>query len=70
MFHKIMVAYDESSEAFRALRASIELAKTLSAELSVVAVLEPIPGYCSFAVSAYRLELDRGKAGQVQRTPG
>jgi nucleotide-binding universal stress UspA family protein len=52
MFHKIMVAYDESSEAGRALRASIELAKTLSAELSVVTVLEPIPGYYSFAVSA------------------
>src|SRR5260370_15519279 len=52
MFHKIMVAYDESSEARRALRASIELAKTLSAELSVVTVLEPLPGYYSFAVSA------------------
>jgi nucleotide-binding universal stress UspA family protein len=52
MFHKIMVAYDDSSEAGRALRASIELAKTLSAELSVVTVLEPIPGYYSFAVSA------------------
>ena len=52
MFHKIMVAYDESSEADRALHASIELAKTLRAELSVVTVLEPIPGYYSFAVSA------------------
>src|SRR5260370_3254586 len=52
MFHKIMAAYDESSEAGRALRASIELAKTLSAELSVVTVLEPLPGYYSFAVSS------------------
>jgi nucleotide-binding universal stress UspA family protein len=52
MFHKIMVAYDESSEAGRALHASIELAKTLRAELSVVTVLEPIPGYYSFAVSS------------------
>ena len=52
MFHKIMVAYDESSEAGRALRASIELAKTLSAELSVVTVLEPLPSYYSFAVSS------------------
>src|SRR6266852_50098 len=52
MFQKIMVAYDESSEAGRALRASIELAKTLSAELCVVTVLEPTPGYYSFAVSA------------------
>jgi nucleotide-binding universal stress UspA family protein len=52
MFHKIMVAYDESSEAARALRASIDLAKALSAELSVVTVLEPLPGYYSFAISS------------------
>jgi nucleotide-binding universal stress UspA family protein len=52
MFHKIMVAYDESSEAGRALQASIELAKTLGAELTVVTVLEPLPGYYSFAVSS------------------
>ena len=51
MFHKIMVAYDESSEAGRALQASIELAKTLGAELTVVTVLEPLPGYYSFAAS-------------------
>ena len=52
MFHKIMVAFDESSEASRALRASIDLANALRAELNVVTVLEPIPGYFSFAVSA------------------
>ena len=52
MFHKIMVAYDESSEAGRALWASIQLARELSAELSVVTVLEPIPSDYSFAVSA------------------
>src|SRR5258707_6496628 len=52
MFHKIMVAYDESSEAARALRASMDLAKALRAELNVVTVLEPITGYYSFAVSA------------------
>ena len=51
MIHKIMVAYDESSETGRALRASIELAKALSAELSVVTVLEPLPRYYSFAAS-------------------
>ena len=51
MFHKIMVAYDESAEAGRALQASIELAKTLGAELTVVTVLEPLPGYYSFAAS-------------------
>jgi nucleotide-binding universal stress UspA family protein len=52
MFHKIMVAYDESSEAARALGESIYLAKALSAELSVVTVLEPLPGYYSFAINS------------------
>jgi nucleotide-binding universal stress UspA family protein len=51
MIHKIMVAYDESAEAGRALQVSIELAKTLGAELSVITVLEPLPGYHSFATS-------------------
>jgi nucleotide-binding universal stress UspA family protein len=51
MIHKIMVAYDESAEAGRALQVSIELAKTLGAELSVITVLEPLPGYYSFATS-------------------
>jgi nucleotide-binding universal stress UspA family protein len=52
MFHKIMVAYDDSPEAGRALRLSIELAKALRAELSLVTVLEPLPSYYSFAMSA------------------
>jgi nucleotide-binding universal stress UspA family protein len=52
MFHKIMVAYDDSPEAGRALRVSIELAKVLLAELSVVTVLEPLPIYYSFAIGA------------------
>ena len=52
MFHKIMVAFDDSPEAGRALRVSIELAKVLRAELSVVTVLEPLPIYYSFPISA------------------
>jgi nucleotide-binding universal stress UspA family protein len=52
MFQKIIVAYDESTEARRALRASIDLARALGSELNVVTVLEPMPGYYSFAVSA------------------
>ncbi|MDX6462072.1 MAG: hypothetical protein QOE55_5769 [Acidobacteriaceae bacterium] len=63
MFHKIMVAYDESSEAARALRDSIYLAKALSAELSVVTVLEPIPRLlllCGKRGTGF--QLDRGKA--------
>jgi nucleotide-binding universal stress UspA family protein len=47
-----MIAYDDSPEAGRALRVSIELAKALRAELCVVTVLEPLPSYYSFAISA------------------
>lgn len=52
MFNKIMVALDESAEADRAFRVALQLAKVLHSELSVVTVLEPFPGYYSFAVFA------------------
>lgn len=52
MFQKIMVAYDESREAGKALEVAIELARALGAELKVVTVLEPLPACFSFAVSA------------------
>jgi nucleotide-binding universal stress UspA family protein len=52
MFHKIMVAYDESPEASKALDAAIELTKTLPAELSIVTVIEPPPTYLSWVLSA------------------
>jgi nucleotide-binding universal stress UspA family protein len=70
MFHKIMVAYDDSPEAGRALRVSIELAKVLRAELSVVTVLEPLPIYYSFALIAvpafHWTEEKRTKYGALQ----
>ena len=52
MFHKIMVAYDDSPEASRALQVAIDLAAAVGADLGVVTVLEPLPSYYSFAVSA------------------
>jgi nucleotide-binding universal stress UspA family protein len=52
MFHKIMVAYDESPEANAALESALELTKALQAELSIVTVIEPLPAYFSWAVSA------------------
>jgi nucleotide-binding universal stress UspA family protein len=45
MFHKIMVVYDDSLEADRALDVAINLTKALQAELSIVTVLEPLPNY-------------------------
>ena len=51
MFHKIMVSYDDSSEADRALDAAIKLTKALQAELRIVTVLEPLPNYFSWDVS-------------------
>jgi len=51
MFHKIMVSYDDSSEADRALDVAIKLTKALQAELRIVTVLEPLPIYFSWDVS-------------------
>jgi nucleotide-binding universal stress UspA family protein len=51
MFHKIMVSYDDSSEADRALDAAIKLTKALQAELRIVTVLEPLPTDFSWDVS-------------------
>jgi nucleotide-binding universal stress UspA family protein len=57
MFHKIMVAYDDSPEAGRAFNVAIELARGVGADLGVATVLEPLPSYFSFALSA-NLALD------------
>jgi nucleotide-binding universal stress UspA family protein len=68
MFHRIMVAYDDSPEAVRALRASIALAKVLGAELSVVTVLEPLPVYYSFVgvPAGHWIEEKRAKYSALQ----
>jgi nucleotide-binding universal stress UspA family protein len=52
MFHRTMVAYNESPEANKALDAGINLAKALQSELSIVTVVEPLPSYFSWAVSS------------------
>jgi len=51
MFHKIVVVYDDSPEADRALDVAIELTRALQAELRIVTVLEPLPNYFSWDVS-------------------
>jgi len=45
----MIVAYDESPEARRALTHAIELAKLMGAELRLVTVSEPLPAYVSYA---------------------
>jgi nucleotide-binding universal stress UspA family protein len=52
MIHKIMVAYNDSAEADRALDVAIDLAKALHAELRIVTVIDPLPNSLSWAVSA------------------
>ena len=52
MFTRIAVAYDESTEAKRALCAAIQLAKTLAAELLTITVIEELPAYTSYAAGA------------------
>ena len=45
MYKRMIVAYDESPEAKRALTHAIELAKVMGAELRLVTVSEPLPAY-------------------------
>jgi nucleotide-binding universal stress UspA family protein len=49
MFRKIAVAYDESPEAERALRAAVEFAKALATELLTITVVEALPSYTAYA---------------------
>jgi nucleotide-binding universal stress UspA family protein len=49
MFKKIVVAYNESKEAGRALHTAIQLAKSLNAELHAVTVMAGLPAYAAFA---------------------
>jgi len=49
MFKKIVVAYNDSHESERALRAAIQLAKSLNAELHAVTVMTGLPAYTAFA---------------------
>ncbi|WP_158944955.1 universal stress protein [Granulicella sp. S190] len=52
MFQKIVVAYNESPEAKRALVSSVELAKRLSAQLNIVTVMADLPAYTAYAAVA------------------
>ena len=53
MYKRMMVAYDESPEAKRALTRAIELAKLMGAELRMVTVSEPLPAYVAYADVAF-----------------
>jgi nucleotide-binding universal stress UspA family protein len=53
VYKKMMVAYDESPEAKRALTHAIELAKMLGSELRLVTVSEPLPAYVAFADAGF-----------------
>ena len=48
MFHKIVLAYNESPEAQRALASAIQLAKSLKAELHTVTVMADLPAYTAY----------------------
>jgi nucleotide-binding universal stress UspA family protein len=52
MFEKILLAYDESREAEHALESAISLAKTLRSKLTIVTVVEALPGYTAMAAIA------------------
>lgn len=49
MFNRILIAFDESKEACKALDTGIQLAAELHAKATLVTVLEPLPGYVNMA---------------------
>jgi nucleotide-binding universal stress UspA family protein len=49
MFQKIVVAYNESPEAERALTSAIRLTKILNGELQAITVMADLPAYTAFA---------------------
>jgi len=53
VYKRVMVAYDESPEAKRALTHAIEMAKLMGAELRLVTVSEPLPAYVAYADVAF-----------------
>jgi nucleotide-binding universal stress UspA family protein len=55
LFNKIVVAYDESPEAGKALLVGIKLASVLGSQLSAITVIEPYPTYYSFAIAEFAL---------------
>ncbi len=81
MIERILVAYDESAEAERALQMAIDLSRALGADLKVVTVVEPLPSYFSYAPSAKyaenwkseqqtRCSVLQGHARETLRTSG
>ena len=69
MFKKIVVAYNDSHESERALRAAIKLAKSLNAELHAVTVMTHLPAYTAFAAVdsslPHVLEEDQARSHEV-----
>jgi nucleotide-binding universal stress UspA family protein len=49
MFQKVVVAYNESPEAERALISAIKLAKVMNGELETITVMADLPAYTAFA---------------------
>ena len=48
MYKRIMIAFDESTEAKRALSIGVELARDLKTDLRLLTVSEPLPVYAAF----------------------
>lgn len=51
MFDRILIAYDGSDEAKKALEAGIQLSAALHSTMTLVSVLEPLPGYVNLAAT-------------------
>jgi|GEM_PF-454244 len=67
MFTRLLVAYDESPEAEKALEAAIDLAKVSGASLHSVTVAEDLPPYIMYGTLETTIDSDMATALTFQR---
>lgn len=67
MYERILIAYDGSREAERALDEGVRLAKALGSHVTLATIAEPLPGYYDLAVVVAPEALDQFRQDQFER---
>ncbi|WP_158792060.1 universal stress protein [Granulicella sp. L60] len=67
VYEKILIAYDGSTEAERALDEGVRLAQALGSHVTLATIAEPMPGYYGLAVVVAPEAPDQFRQDQLQR---
>ncbi len=67
MFNRILIAYDESKEARKALDTGMKLAAELHSKVTIATILEPLPGYYGLAAVVDPSLADEVRQGSRER---